>query len=239
MHIICFALFCFDYSSMTWIHGIYFSIYFRVVALALEYGCLKWGVVTQASMCRSTWIWTTSEHKARTMSLVRGCFFSSDYIDSQNQIHLYFKQEADLFCAVSMMGRLNSSDKIWAFLASIVINFRLSAIKSLSSIHQSSTWVFLAHLIQLEWRSNKSWRRDYFSTFAGGVLIPIANSRIVPSQWETALLCNDVSHLQGASLDSGLQSYCWLPSSTKRPPRLLHLKSSHGLTCCKSIRHSM
>ena len=29
-----------------------------------------------------------------------------------------------------------------------------------------------------------------------------ADSRFVPSQWETALLCNDVSHWLGASLES-------------------------------------
>ena len=32
-----------------------------------------------------------------------------------------------------------------------------------------------------------------------------ADSRLVHSQWETALLCNDVSHWLGASLDSALQ----------------------------------
>ena len=31
-----------------------------------------------------------------------------------------------------------------------------------------------------------------------------ADSRFVPSQWETALLCNDVSHWLGASLESAL-----------------------------------
>ena len=31
-----------------------------------------------------------------------------------------------------------------------------------------------------------------------------ANSRFAPSQWETALLCNDVSHWLGASLQSAL-----------------------------------
>ena len=31
-----------------------------------------------------------------------------------------------------------------------------------------------------------------------------ADSRFAPSQWETALLCNDVSHWLGASLESAL-----------------------------------
>ena len=34
-----------------------------------------------------------------------------------------------------------------------------------------------------------------------------ANSRFAPSQWETALLCNDVSHWLGASLESALYSH--------------------------------
>ena len=33
-----------------------------------------------------------------------------------------------------------------------------------------------------------------------------ADSRFVPSQWETALLCNDVSHWVGANLESTLSS---------------------------------
>ena len=32
-----------------------------------------------------------------------------------------------------------------------------------------------------------------------------ADSRFAPSQWETALLCNDVSHWLGGSLESALQ----------------------------------
>ena len=34
-----------------------------------------------------------------------------------------------------------------------------------------------------------------------------ADSRFAPSQWETALLCNDVSHWLGASLESALSIY--------------------------------
>ena len=32
-----------------------------------------------------------------------------------------------------------------------------------------------------------------------------ADSRFAPSQWETALLCNDVSHWQGANMESALK----------------------------------
>ena len=35
-----------------------------------------------------------------------------------------------------------------------------------------------------------------------------ADSRFAPSQWETALLCNDVSHWLGTSLESALV-VCW------------------------------
>ena len=38
------------------------------------------------------------------------------------------------------------------------------------------------------------------------------DSRFAPRQWETALLCNDVSHWRGANLESALhyQIWCWL-----------------------------
>ena len=38
-----------------------------------------------------------------------------------------------------------------------------------------------------------------------------ADSRYAPSQWETALLCNDVSRWLGASLESALQCIMSLP----------------------------
>ena len=34
------------------------------------------------------------------------------------------------------------------------------------------------------------------------------DSRFAPSQWETALLCNDVSHWLGANLESALMEWC-------------------------------
>ena len=36
-----------------------------------------------------------------------------------------------------------------------------------------------------------------------------ADCRFVPSQWETALLCNDVSHWLGVSLESALLMVVW------------------------------
>ena len=40
--------------------------------------------------------------------------------------------------------------------------------------------------------------------------LPRANSRFTPSQWETPLLCNDVSHWLGASLESALVTWCFV-----------------------------
>ena len=39
------------------------------------------------------------------------------------------------------------------------------------------------------------------------------DSRLVPSQWETALLCNDVPYWLGTNLESALQAYNVLPQS--------------------------
>ena len=36
-----------------------------------------------------------------------------------------------------------------------------------------------------------------------------ADSRFAPSQWETALLCNDVSYWLGVNLESTLYIKCW------------------------------
>ena len=48
------------------------------------------------------------------------------------------------------------------------------------------------------------------------------DSRFAPSQWETALLCNDVSHWLGASLESALngQSEC-----ARNRPQFVHILS--------------
>ena len=51
-----------------------------------------------------------------------------------------------------------------------------------------------------------------------GILIKYwADSRFVPSQWETALLCNDVSHWLGVSLESA--------------PIYMHIKQSRLSIC--------
>ena len=47
-----------------------------------------------------------------------------------------------------------------------------------------------------------------------GIIYHRADSTFPPSQWETALLCNDVSHWVGASLESALYNVChWTASN--------------------------
>ena len=64
------------------------------------------------------------------------------------------------------------------------------------------------HIFQVKLLSRKSSqgkaKRDvqYISWF----IHTRADSRFAPSQWETALLCNDVSHWLGASLESALHT---------------------------------
>ena len=51
------------------------------------------------------------------------------------------------------------------------------------------------------------------------------DSRFAPSQWETALLCNAVSHWLGASLESALTLYCGTQEAQvnrKPKPMVLH-----------------
>ena len=60
--------------------------------------------------------------------------------------------------------------------------------------------------------------------------LPRADSRFVPSQWEMALLCNDVSHWLGTNLESALtailvMSWIWhiiLPSAISTSPVYIH-----------------
>ena len=61
-----------------------------------------------------------------------------------------------------------------------------------------------------------------FSWYSYGALCSRADSQFVPSQWETVLLCNGVSHWLGASLESAL---CTLKSIQ--------------LTCCPACRTSL
>ena len=65
-------------------------------------------------------------------------------------------------------------------------------------------------IIQIQIREKKMLTRFQSWAYKGLVkwLPPRADSRFAPSQWQTALLCNDVSHWLGANLGSAL-SYHW------------------------------
>ena len=66
---------------------------------------------------------------------------------------------------------------------------------------------YLPSTVLSRWRKRRS-VSDQFSTIvvasrARGIgLVCTGDSRFAPSQWETALLCNDVSHWLGASIES-------------------------------------
>ena len=70
--------------------------------------------------------------------------------------------------------------------------------------------MFYFRLMTSSWNDElKMWPLN--NLFAG---FSRADSWFVPSQWETVLLCNDVSHWQGASLESALVFAHWKPSIT-------------------------
>ena len=51
---------------------------------------------------------------------------------------------------------------------------------------------------------------DKHGLIAIRIWISSADSRFAPGQWETALLCNDVSHWLGAKLESALDKYNYI-----------------------------
>ena len=66
-------------------------------------------------------------------------------------------------------------------------------------------------LVKSSWTEVGQWGHcntvnPYHTEFILGIVnyVCSADSRLAPSQWETALLCNDVSHWLGASLESAL-----------------------------------
>ena len=54
------------------------------------------------------------------------------------------------------------------------------------------------------WQSTRKVTPVTAAGWHDSLLVSRADSRIAPSQWETALLCNSVSHWLGASLESAL-----------------------------------
>ena len=85
-----------------------------------------------------------------------------------------------------------------------------------------------------------------FHSFSGHCQRCRADTRFAPSQWETALLCNDVSHWLGANLESAL---CWLSclgTSRKWTSNQMPVTSKNGnlpnhdsspRTLCKHVSH--
>ena len=65
----------------------------------------------------------------------------------------------------------------------------------------------------------------------GGITLPMADSRYAPSQWETALLCNDVSHWLGASLESALLLHHMVCTSLKTERYKVGIESTTSFTC--------
>ena len=69
----------------------------------------------------------------------------------------------------------------------------------------SDIWIKIQPTSFKETRENKVWKNNchFFPTSI------MAASWFAPSQWETVLLCNDVSHWLGASLESALLAYLY------------------------------
>ena len=68
------------------------------------------------------------------------------------------------------------------------------------------------------WQGHDSKHVDTFvmTCFRCEKMILRADSRFAPSQWETALLCNDISHWLGANLESVLDT--WYQAIANKPP---------------------
>ena len=75
----------------------------------------------------------------------------------------------------------------------------------------------IAAKMSVRFQSDRTTLNPHISSFR-------ADSRFAPSQWETALLCNDVSHWLGASLESALS---WLSGDL-----LVRLLTSVRLLTC-------
>ena len=91
-----------------------------------------------------------------------------------------------------MHSRISPLRKIWAFLSKggQRVNWQETKIWiSLGKCQRDMPLLLNIYELQL-WSCPSIWCR--------------ANSRFAPSQWETALLCNDVSHWLDASLESAM-----------------------------------
>ena len=67
----------------------------------------------------------------------------------------------------------------------------------------------------------------YHTVFQYNTLLYRADSRFVPSQWDTVLLCNDVSHWMGASLQSACYSMALMNAKQHKPSELTSHPIAH------------
>ena len=73
---------------------------------------------------------------------------------------------------------------------------------------QENPRLFMGYRLGYQLRFQEGWAPAHMITWEmirAATYKPRADSSFVPSQWETALLCNHVSHWLGASLESALK----------------------------------
>ena len=103
---------------------------------------------------------------------------------------------------VSVMS-VQGNDKYCKYMSMVLL--KNLACKGLSSIHTCKLWRG-STLDRIGIHTNKynCMRQGMVFVRAGTLNSSRADSRFAPSQWETVLLCNDVSHWLGTSLKSAL-----------------------------------
>ena len=81
---------------------------------------------------------------------------------------------------------------------------RLIAKKWLSGSRNQNGQVVTQHLVSYNAACVANTCGSHDQSFRSNMIACRADSRFAPSQWQTALLCNDVFHWLGANLKSGL-----------------------------------
>ena len=99
----------------------------------------------------------------------------------------------------NMMERNESLIVTWKLLLYVRFIYHVYCVNKLDLNSRYMWYIFVYILIMVEFTPIL---RGHF--FDIGKIIPRADSRFAPSQWETALPCNGVSHWLGASLESAL-----------------------------------
>ena len=139
---------------------------------------------------------------------------------SWNELQWFFKDEM-------YKGTVNSFCETVEIPSGQVSTHCIAAQHSLESLD-----VYLDQAITKEW-----------SQPVTGHVPHLTDSRFAPSQWETALLCNDVSHLLGTSLESALltdsptATRLWLCSSLSSCPSPHWVLLPPGCDCVAVYHH--